>query len=80
MASYKANPSAEDRTKGLLYKLDANGTVSKHVSDLGVSNGLAWSPDNTIFYFIDSYSGRVDAFDYNSAAGTISEKYIRIFH
>lgn len=80
MASYKSNPSAEDLTKGSLYSLDTNGTVTKHVGDLGVSNGLTWSPDDTNFYFIDSYTRRVDTFDYNAGTGSISEYFTQFEH
>jgi len=75
MPIYKHDPPPEDRTKGILHKLDSNWGVTKHVRDIGLSNGLAWSPDNKIFYFIDSYTRRVDAFDFFTETGTMSNYY-----
>ena len=38
---------------GSLYVLDGMA-VTKVLSDLGISNGLDWSPDGHSFYFVDS--------------------------
>lgn len=57
---------------GALYALDASGRVVKHLDDVGVSNGLAWSGDGQRMYFIDSARYRIDVFDFDAAAGRIS--------
>ncbi len=39
-----------------------------------VSNGPCWSPDGKTFYFTDSWSGEISAYDYDLATGDISNK------
>ena len=46
---------------GSLYRIDERGAV-KILSDVSISNGLDWSPDATIFYFIDSLAFKVSHF------------------
>ena len=59
---------------GSLYALEAGGTVVCKIPEVSVSNGLAWSPDHTRFYFIDTAEGAVAAFDYDITSGHISNK------
>jgi len=55
---------------GSLYRLDPDFTMTRHAKDLVVSNGLAWSPDGSTFYHVDSRPGRIDAYDFDPAQGT----------
>ncbi|XP_076103705.1 regucalcin-like [Mytilus galloprovincialis] len=59
------------KEKGSLYSLDTDGTIKKHVENITISNGIAWSPDNKTMYYIDSVPGVVYAFDYDIDNGTI---------
>ena len=59
-------------TDGILYRLDPDGTISEWVSNLGVSNTVAWSPDRTRFYFGDSLANSVRCYDYDAIDGSIS--------
>ncbi len=63
---------------GSLYSLDQNGNVRILLSDLGISNGLTWSPDNKVFYFIDTPTRSVTAFDYDIVSGEIANPRIVI--
>lgn len=56
----------ETTPAGCLYRLDHDGSVSAVLRDVTVSNGLAWSPDGSTAYYVDSPTQRVDAFDYES--------------
>ncbi|HEY5255868.1 MAG TPA: SMP-30/gluconolactonase/LRE family protein [Acidobacteriaceae bacterium] len=58
-------------TDGILYRLDPDGTISEWVSNLGVSNTVAWSPDRTCFYFGDSLANSVRCYDYDASDGSI---------
>ena len=44
------------------------------LSTLSIANGMAWSADGETFYYIDSPTRGVDAFDYDLASGDISGK------
>ena len=43
-----------------------------------ISNGRAWSPDDKTMYHTDSVPGRIDAYDFDLAAGTLSNRRVLI--
>lgn len=55
--------------RGSMYRLDGDGTVSVVFGGSTISNGLAWSPDGSIAYYIDTPTRRVDMFDYATNSG-----------
>ena len=63
----------ESATTGSLYCLDVDGTI-RTLEDgcITISNGLGWSPDNKIMYYIDSPTKKVVAYDYDGESGMIS--------
>jgi sugar lactone lactonase YvrE len=52
-----------------LYRLDDDGAVSTVLGGVTVSNGLEWSPDGTLAYYIDTPTHRIDVFDYSEQQG-----------
>lgn len=66
--AYDASPGS-----GSLYVLDGTG-VTKVLSDLGISNGLDWSPDGQSFYFVDSLTRCLWVFDFDPSRGRISNR------
>jgi sugar lactone lactonase YvrE len=63
-------------TDGILFRVDPDGSVSEWASNVGISNTLAWSPDNTTFYFGDSPKNRICAYDYDGSTGEISNERV----
>lgn len=63
----------EERT-GKLYSYDVDGCLS--VLDTGIicSNGPCFSPDGTILYFSDTWTGEIWAYDYDSSSGGVSSR------
>lgn len=59
---------------GALYRLDADLSCHTMVTDVSISNGLAWSPDQHTMYYADTMTGTVDAFDYDVATGDIANR------
>ena len=57
---------------GALYRVAPDGSVTRHVEGLKVSNGLAFSPDGTLIYHSDTRSSWLDRWDFSAATGTIS--------
>ena len=56
-----------------LHRLSADGKEMKRVlSGMGLSNGMDWSPDGSIFYLIDTVALTLFAFDYSD--GEISNQ------
>lgn len=64
----------EEGPNGALYRLDPDFTLHKLDSDIIVSNGPCWSPDGKIFYFADSWSGEIWAYDYDLETGNVSDR------
>lgn len=64
----------DDQPTGALYCLETDGTLRKEVEGVTISNGLGWSPDGQIMYYIDTATKRVVAYDYSPADGKISNR------
>jgi len=64
----------EEGPNGALYRLDPDLTV--HTLDTGiiVSNGPCWSPDGGTFYFTDTWTGEIWAYDYDQDTGNVSNR------
>lgn len=60
-----------ERNQGSLYTLCPDLSVVKHFDQVDISNGLDWSLDHKTFFYIDSLSYSVDAFDYDIQTGKI---------
>jgi sugar lactone lactonase YvrE len=56
---------------GNLYTLQVDGSIALKLKGVSVSNGMAWSPGGRYFYFIDTATGTVVAFDFDAASGSI---------
>lgn len=59
--------------RGSLYRVDSNG-CERMLSNLSISNGLAWDTSKGCMYFIDTPSQAVSAFAYDSVQGTLSNE------
>lgn len=60
----------ESKVTGNLYRI-SHSKVLHQLSGIGISNGLDWSPDTKTFYYIDSPTCEVKAFDFDLESGTI---------
>ena len=68
----------EDGLSGELYRMDHDGSISKHLDGIGISNSLCWSPDGTTMYFGDTLRKEIWAFDFEREAGTISNQRVLV--
>jgi sugar lactone lactonase YvrE len=64
----------EEGPNGALYRLDADLSLHKLDDGIIVSNGPCWSPDGKIFYFADSWSGEIWAYDYDLDTGAVANR------
>jgi sugar lactone lactonase YvrE len=59
---------------GALYRLDPDGRVHTMQRDITISNGLGWSDDGRLMYFIDTPTQSLDVFDFDVASGAIANR------
>ena len=65
----------ESAPTGSLYSFDGT-SVTKLLGNVTISNGMTWSPDYKTFYYIDTPTRVVQAFDYDLEAGAIANPRI----
>ena len=58
--------------RGALYCLDVDHSVSEKIEPVTISNGLVWTADSKIMYYIDTAANTVRAYDYEVDTGAIS--------
>jgi len=61
---------------GSLYRLDPDRSVHRLDGAIGISNSLAWSPDDRTFYFADTMDGAIYAYDFDARSGGIANKRV----
>jgi sugar lactone lactonase YvrE len=59
---------------GNLYVMEPHGEVRHVLSDIGISNGLAWDDSRSLMYYIDTPTRGVDVMDYDLQSGTVSRR------
>lgn len=57
---------------GSLYRIGTTLQVTQMLPDVSISNGLDWSPDGRTFYFTDSTTQKLDAYDFDVDTGEIT--------
>ena len=62
----------------LLLRLEHDGSITTLDADLGLSNGLGWSPDGSVFYSIDTPRSTVYRRDYDAATGRVGHREVFI--
>ena len=64
------------RPSGALYRVSRDGRFAVKETGIAVSNGLGWSPDRRTFYFVDSVTGQIFAYDFAFDEGALSNKRV----
>ena len=62
----------DDPGAGALYRLNFDRSVTKILGGVTISNGLGWSPDKTVMYYVDSLAHGLDAFDFSVDSGEVA--------
>jgi sugar lactone lactonase YvrE len=71
-----AGTMAYDETQGAgsLYRFEPDRRVERMLTEITISNGLAWSADGRTMYYVDTPTGGVDAFDFDTESGSIGNR------
>ncbi len=64
----------EDEAAGSVYVLEKDLSIFKKIENVTIPNGMAWSLNYQTFYFIDTPTYEVVAYDYDKNTGSISNK------
>jgi sugar lactone lactonase YvrE len=63
-----------DAPVGTLYRYGVSATPEAVLERIRCSNGLGWSPESTVFYFVESFAHTIWAFDYDVEAGSLKRR------
>ncbi|MFN8530237.1 MAG: SMP-30/gluconolactonase/LRE family protein [Anaerolineae bacterium] len=64
------------RHAGSLYRLKPDGSTTKIMGDVTISNGMGWSPDHKTMYYADTIPGILYAFDYEASTGDVANRRV----
>ena len=59
---------------GALYRIDTDLSCHQMVTDVNCSNGIGWSPDGLTMFYTDTWTYRVDQFDFDPDTGAIANR------
>ncbi len=72
----------KEKAQGALYRIDGaageGGRVTRMLEHVTTSNGIDWSPDERLMYYIDTGTRRIDVFDYEAASGAIANRRVLV--
>ena len=70
------DPASEHRATGSLYRVERDGTAEVIRTEVGVPNGLAFSPDGRTMYWADTHRDTVWAYDYEIETGEATNERV----
>lgn len=57
-----------------VYKITEDGSATKMIDSVTISNGIVWNKDASTMFYIDTPSGNIQAYDYDVGTATISNE------
>ena len=69
---------SEKANAGSVYMIEKDLSHSVKIEGVTISNGMAWSPDNKTFYFIDTPTFEVVSYGYDIKTGAITNRKVAI--
>nr|CAD7194926.1 unnamed protein product [Timema douglasi] len=71
----ESKPAEVELGKGSLFSFSKDlMTPTTHLTNISIANGLAWTQDRKTMYYIDSLDLSVDALDFDTTTGKISNR------
>jgi sugar lactone lactonase YvrE len=70
--------SEDDQPVANLYRFDPDGSLHLMETGLTISNGLGWSPDQTLFYLTDTPTQKIYVYDYDVVTGSIGNRRVHV--
>ena len=69
---------SEEKNAGAVYVVDKNLVISQMIKQVTISNGMAWCVHHKKFYYIDTPTFEVAAYDYDMETGKIINREVVI--
>lgn len=66
----------QDKPNANLYKIDADGIATEMIDQVTISNGIVWTKDGKIMYYIDTPTGVIKGYDFDVKNSTISNERV----
>ncbi|MFI6048824.1 SMP-30/gluconolactonase/LRE family protein [Streptomyces violascens] len=63
---------------GTLTRIAADGSAEEILGDVAVSNGIGWSPDGRLMYYIDTPTRTIDVFDFDGQLAHNRRKFVSV--
>ena len=74
-AGAMSDPMVVDITnEGVLFRLDPDLSLHRMIEPVGIPNGIGWSADDRTMYFVDTFTKKIEKFDYDIETGAISNR------
>ncbi|NUT46650.1 MAG: SMP-30/gluconolactonase/LRE family protein [Saccharothrix sp.] len=64
----------DEEPGGWLARVEPNGDAKVVLDKVSVSNGIGWSPDARLMYYVDSAERRIDVLDYDRETGEATNR------
>ncbi len=61
-----------------LFMIDQSKTYEVKVDSVTISNGIVWTKNKKVMYYIDTPTSEIKAYDFDNATGTISNERIAV--
>ncbi|HEY4191635.1 MAG TPA: SMP-30/gluconolactonase/LRE family protein [Mesorhizobium sp.] len=61
---------------GSLWRIEAHLKATEVISGIGITNGVAWSPDSRTLYVVDSMTQTIFAYDFDLEPGTVGNRRV----
>ena len=61
---------------GRLYRLDTNGSIRIVLENIGIPNGIGFTPDRKYMYYTDTEALKIYIFDYDQSTGEITNQRV----
>lgn len=68
------DPQTKQRIPGRFCRMNLDGSIDVVAENIGCSNGIGWSPDLSLMYYIDTPTREINVFDYDRATGNVANR------
>lgn len=78
MSTANNDGSGNAPASGALYAVAPDGSWQRLLTGVGISNGMAWNREEDTFYYADSPTRCVFAFDYDKKSGLLTNRRVAV--